>query len=86
MVQGFLNLLKWFAYATITLIICMVIVVPLAMGAEYLLDRTSVHPMMKNGVFWIIGLAGLFAGMGLGARLGFDPFSVPIGNVDRDAE
>jgi hypothetical protein len=64
----------------------MVITAPLAIIAEVFLDKVSVHSFIKSGVFWIIGLAGLFAGLNIGAKLGFDPFAIPLGNVDRDAE
>ena len=83
--QDIFNILKWFTYALITLLICMIITAPLAIIAEVLFDSWGVHSTVKNVIFWIIGFFGLFAGMGIAVRLGFDVFSIPVGKVDRDA-
>ena len=83
--QFFLNMLKWFAYAAITLLICLVVTVPIVFAAEYYMDSLGLHSMIESGVYWIIGLAGLVSGIGIAGRVGIDMFSIPFGKVDRDA-
>ncbi len=86
MTRGFSYLLKWFAYAAITLLICLIVIVPLGLFAEYFIDSLGVNSLVENIIFWIIGLFGLFAGIGIAARLGFDVFSVPFGKINGDVE
>jgi len=85
MAQGLLNMLKWYAYALITLLICLVVTVPIVFVAEYFMDSLGIHSMIESGVYWIIGLAGLVSGIGIAGRIGIDVSSIPFGKDDRDA-